>query len=216
MEEDGGPSKKQPSTHSSGGGVSILETNDKEEEEEEDCEEEDDDDDDDDTIVLTEDVTFELEDPETGEPIRKVVTFELGEEYTDFDEQEEDALTRSMRPGTASVIIGTAILFAITYCVIVLINTNLTTLQDLLISLFCALIGLASYYIMKWCAERARRKRIRRTKRRHSLRMKAVKTEPHPSSSSSSSASPSSHITPLLNGGGRPRPSGTTTKVSFE
>ncbi len=121
-----------------------------------------------------EDVFLEedLENRQTPE-MKKSVTFEIIREYS-LGGDEEDRCTQVLRPGTACAIVGTTVIFAVAYGIIVLMDTKLSTPVDMLLAFICAMSGLICFCIMRYCLERTRLQNLRRTKRRHSIQIRRI------------------------------------------
>lgn len=102
-----------------------------------------------------------------------------------YDWAEENAVTTKdvcvqvVRPGTACAMVGTVILFAVAYGIIVLLDTKLSTPLDMLLAFGCAMSGLICFCVMRYCSGRAQRQNLRRTKRKHGIQMRRIKTPSH-------------------------------------
>ena len=131
-----------------------------------------------------EDVFLEedLENPQTPE-VKKSVTFEIIREYSLGEDDDKDRCGQVLRPGTACAIIGTTLIFAVAYGIIVLMDTKLSTPMDMLLAFVCAMSGLICFCIMRYCSERARRQNLRRSKHRHSIQMRRINDSERLSSS---------------------------------
>ena len=138
-------------------------------------------------IPEEEDVFLEedLENSQTPPEVKKSVTFEIIREYSlGQEEDDEDRCGHVLRPGTACAIIGTTLIFAVAYGIIVLMDTKLSTPMDMLLAFVCAMSGLICFCIMRYCSERARRQNLRRSKHRHSIQMRRINDSERLSSSS--------------------------------
>ena len=137
-------------------------------------------------IPEEEDVFLEedLENQQTLPEVKKSVTFEIIREYSLGEEDAEDRCVQVLRPSTACAIIGTTLIFAVAYGIIVLMDTKLSTPMDMLLAFVCAMSGLICFCIMRYCSERARRQNLRRGKHRHSIQMRRINDSERQSSSS--------------------------------
>lgn len=109
----------------------------------------------------------------------KTVNFEIIREYGWEEENAvttKDVCAQVVRPGTACAMVGTVILFAVAYGIIVLLDTKLSTPLDMLLAFVCAMSGLICFCVMRYCSARAQRQKLRRTKHKHSIQMRRIKT----------------------------------------
>jgi hypothetical protein len=116
---------------------------------------------------------FVDEDLEKNE-LEKTVTFEYSLLETDDAAAAEDHCMKVVSPYMACAIIGTVGLFAGAYGIIVLLDTKLSTPLDMLLAFVCAISGLICFCVMRYCSLRARKMGLRRTKRRHSIKMHRI------------------------------------------
>ncbi len=136
-------------------------------------------------LILPEEEEEEEDDfiEEDLEESSKTVNFEIIREYGWPEEENavttKDVCAQVVRPGTACAMVGTVILFAVAYGIIVLLDTKLSTPLDMLLAFGCAMSGLICFCVMRYCSGRAQRQNLRRTKRKHGIQMRKIKTPSH-------------------------------------
>ncbi len=109
----------------------------------------------------------------------ETVNFEIIREYGWAEENAvttKDVCAQVVRPGTACAMVGTVILFAVAYGIIVLLDTKLSTPLDMLLAFVCAMSGLICFCVMRYCSGRAQHQKLRRAKRNHGIQMRRIKT----------------------------------------